>query len=160
MKMKLKGVAIATVLAISSFTPAKAAVFEDLGLSYIGQYTFKSTVSEASGFWSIMEELALTQTYNEIAGFFASKLGINESIEGTSDIGKFGGRVTTPWFGQITFENQTISFSSASFNDQVTTFSDAVVPVPGPEAGAGLGALAMAGMAYVAMRRRKQNLAA
>ncbi|WP_312807793.1 hypothetical protein, partial [Agrobacterium cavarae] len=41
----------------------------------------------------------------------------------------------------------------------VATNGQAVTPVPGPEAGAGLGALALGSMALYMKRRRKQDVA-
>lgn len=162
MMKSLKGVAVAAMLAVSSFGTANAATFSDLGLSYVGDYTFKSTVATAATFWSTIQSLATTETYADISGYFASKLNPGETIDGTNDVGRFGSRITSPWFAQITFNSstKTISFLGADINSSVTETSGSTVPVPGPEAGAGIGALAMAGMAYVAMRRRKQPLAA
>ncbi|QEE43356.1 hypothetical protein FVA81_01530 (plasmid) [Rhizobium sp. WL3] len=160
MKLNFKGVAIATVLAMSSFTPAKAATFGDLGLDYIGGYVFSSSVSTAASFWSTLQDLANTNTYGQISGYFAGFLADGEDIEGASTVSKLGGRNSTSWLAEITFNSGSISFVAADVGGTVTPTVDSVVPVPGPEAGAGLGALAMAGMAYVAMRRRKQQLAA
>lgn len=164
MKKSLKGITIAAVIAIGSFGPAKAAApeFTDLQLSYGGpfSYTFHSTVNSASSFWSIMEGLSATKTYSQISGYFASFFQDGEDIEGKSTIAKLGGRNSPSWVGEISFNSGTISFEAADVNGIVTPFSGSTVPVPGPEAGAGIGALAMAGMAYVAMRRRKQQIAA
>lgn len=156
MKLNLKGVAIAAVLAMSSFAPAKAAVLDDLGLSYMGEYVFKSSVNTASSFWSILQDVATTNTYSQISSYFQDLLDPGEQIEGISTVTKLGGRASTSWLAEITFNAGTISFVAADVGGTVTPTTGAVVPVPGPEAGAGLGALAMAGMAYVAMRRRKQ----
>jgi MYXO-CTERM domain-containing protein len=156
MKLNFKGVALAAVMAASSFAPAKAAALTDLGLDYIGDYIFTSSVSSASSFFGTLQALALTNTYGEISGYFASFLDTGEDIEGISTVTKLGGRKASSWLAEITFNSGTIGFVAADVSGTVTPTTGEVVPVPGPEAGAGIGALAMAGVAYVAMRRRKQ----
>lgn len=58
---------------------------------------------------------------------------------------------------RIAFQYNTVGASNPVFVNTSAALTRTVqtVPVPGPEAGAGIGALAMAGVAYLAMRRRR-----
>ncbi|MBU0835714.1 MAG: hypothetical protein KKH33_25510 [Alphaproteobacteria bacterium] len=166
MKMNLKGVALATVVAMSSFAPAKAAGIADaLQLTNyfnIGQNLFVSSLTTDDSFLDKLEEVAQTSTFSQIVSAFvnfANSKGAsltNAGFSGAYSVGANGG-----WSSTILFSESTGTIQFAGNTVTATTGNNTpVVPVPGPEAGAGLGALAMAGMAYVAMRRRKQQLAA
>lgn len=65
------------------------------------------------------------------------------------------GKYTIDWSGESTGNGNVKA--SASY---VLKSANTPVAVPGPEAGAGIGALAMAGLAYAASRRRKLRTAA
>lgn len=52
-----------------------------------------------------------------------------------------------------------LSTGTGAIKGTASLFGAQTVPVPGPEAGAGIGALAMAGLAYAVVRRRKIPLA-
>lgn len=60
-------------------------------------------------------------------------------------------------FYKIAFGYNTVGASNPKFLNTSASLTHTVqaVPVPGPEAGAGLGALGMAGVAYLAMKRRR-----
>jgi MYXO-CTERM domain-containing protein len=60
-------------------------------------------------------------------------------------------------FYKIVFAYNTQGASNPKFFSTSASLTHTVqaVPVPGPEAGAGIGALGMAGLAYIAMKRRR-----
>lgn len=160
--MNIKAIALTAAMLAGSFGAANAVTNNDLQLGYTGDYVFTSTVSTAASFWSTLSTLTSTNGYNSVYSYFSSFLATGETLDGVSDVAKLGGR-TTSWLAQVNFNSatSTISFKGATIDDQVTSTIGSVTPVPGPEAGAGLGALAMLGVAYWAKRRRDgQALAA
>lgn len=64
----------------------------------------------------------------------------------------------TAGFYRIAFQYNTVGASNPEFVNTSASLTRTVqtVPVPGPEAGAGIGALAMAGVGYLAMKRRRR----
>lgn len=77
----------------------------------------------------------------------------------TTDTSSFSlteaGTFRIDWTGGVEKEK-----GNAGTFEGVATIQSTTVAVPGPEAGAGIGALAMAGLAYAASRRRKLRTAA
>jgi len=63
-------------------------------------------------------------------------------------------------FYKIVFDYHTVGSSNPIFHDTSASLTHTVTAVPGPEAGAGLGALAMGGIALYMKRRRKEDAAA
>lgn len=104
----------------------------------------------------------LGMTNNEGNKLTFSAGGEKLTLNGNST-DKTGGGTYFGWFGKA------ISSLTISTNDPdgfaigkvaVATNGQAVTPVPGPEAGAGLGALALGSMALYMKRRRKEEAAA
>lgn len=166
MKAKMKGVAVAAVVAMISFSPAKADAVSDSAISgslglldfgkAFGSNFFQSSITTGAGFLSALTGVANTYTYGQIVEAFVN-FG-NSKVPGSLSTDTFTGAFNVgPGYSWVA----ALNFNSTTGTINLTGgVSGEVVPVPGPEAGAGLGALAMAGMAYVAMRRRKQQLAA
>lgn len=59
----------------------------------------------------------------------------------------------------LSFKAEGVTSSADMFLDNVSVVGQ-IAPVPGPEAGAGLGALAMVGLSFYIKRRRRQDVAA
>lgn len=166
MKLSLKGVALAAVVAVSSFAPAKAAGIADVlqltNYFNINQPLFVSSLGSDGAFLTKLQEVASSSTFSQIVSAFVTFANGNG---GSLSTDTFAGAYTVgqglSWSSTISFDaiNGTIQFAGNTVT-ATNGNNSPVVPVPGPEAGAGLGALAMAGMAYVAVRRRKQQLAA
>lgn len=166
--MKFKSAFVAAMLlgSIAATGPAKADLASDaaiktsLGLSNFlldeGDNIFRSTISSSSAFLTALNTVAGTYTFSQIVDAFVN-FG-NSKSPGTLSSSTFNGTyLIGPKYGWST----ALQFNKATGDITVAGASSPnIVPVPGPEAGAGIGALAMAGIAYVAMRRRKQQLAA
>jgi len=170
--MKLKHLALAALMSVTAPMAVNAATsynYSDLQLSYSGDYRFGSGVATASAFWDILSSLANSNGYTSVYNYFDSVSHLGLDLAGFSDVIKIKTSRNDPtWSGNLKFDtdNLKISFLGADINGtgvggSVTTTGGSTVPVPGPEAGAGLGALAMGGIAlYMKRRRRDEALAA
>lgn len=162
--MNMKGIVLAAALVsgIAASTPARAdAISTALGLiDYnfaFGQHFFQSNLASDGEFLSKLVLVANTSTFTEILSSFVA-FGVSEggSINQNTFSGAFAVGTNPNWISTIAFNqsNGSITFAGNTIT-AATGNNDTVVPVPGPEAGAGIGALALAGMAYAATRRRK-----
>lgn len=146
-------VALATLAGGQS---AQALSFSDLGISYIGNFTFTSNVVAADTFWNTMKDLyaanGYTSLYNSFSAFLApdSAEGVNALIGGSVRNGTF-------WSGTLTFlsSQSRITFASANLGaGSATIGTSGSIAVPGPIAAAGLpGVLAL--MGFAAWKRRR-----
>lgn len=91
----------------------------------------------------------LQQTATELASFLGSSKGISYGSFVWHDNGSWGGQGP----------GSALAFK-AIFNGATDNTITGAVQVPGPEAGAGLGALALGGMALLMKRRRKSETSA
>ncbi|TNM65280.1 hypothetical protein [Aliirhizobium smilacinae] len=144
----------ATVVSTSKSTSAKS----DQGIIYLASGTYvidfivngTTTGAGTIGAYSLLREglKSTNQMIDLVANFFKPKAGgsasINDSLTFTVENGdeKF-----FLWESSVY-----VQFGQASYS---TTIS--AIPVPGPEAGAGLGAAAIGGIALFLQRRRVQN---
>jgi len=150
--------------------------------NYLGIGSQNSTVLGSSIFQTLSTVIGQTYTLSfDYAGFGAGN-GTNTQTLGYT-IGSITSSfvsVPTQWLStnlDKIFFTQTVTFTATStstklaFKDLTTDSRNAdmlldnvsvraVTPVPGPEAGAGLGALALGGLALVMKRRRKSELVA
>jgi hypothetical protein len=140
--MKLKSLALAAALSVAGINTAHADIASDLGIYGNVGTTFFSSLPSYAAFYS-----ALTSyDYGSIYGFFGPATSTTVGVvPGTSNL----------WSALLEFNTSTSTVYSNGF--VVNTAGQTVTPVPGPEAGAGLGALAMGGMAFWMARRRKQQ---
>lgn len=154
--MKLKSLTIAAFMAFSSVSAANAAssILDPLDLFPEPSSSFSTTIDKAGTFWGTFLGIFSTNGYNNVVNAFAA-VGLNFNPSDTEVT--FNGTSELPWQGFLTFKGAT---ETVTFVYTTDLGEETVVSVPGPEAGAGLGALAMAGMGYLIMRRRKQQIAA
>ncbi|TCU15657.1 hypothetical protein EV130_12041 [Rhizobium azibense] len=160
--MNLKSIALAAVIAASSMSTAYAATspIDDLKLTYKQDGEFSTRVTTAQSFWSAFVTAFNANGYTSIYNSFKSlALDIDDydwpSITFTAK--KSDGAVSN-WYGELNFNtaNQSVSFGSSQ-SVGGTVQGNPTVAVPGPEAGAGLSALMMGGMAIWMVRRRKDQ---
>lgn len=138
--MKLKSLAVVIALSLSSVGGASAA---SLGQTF--DYTTARSAYEAwfSGWKSYFEGM-------NAGAELLSDLTLTANAQGFT---KIFAELYSP---QVTKFSQTFNWNSTRSGDLTVS---GLVPVPGPEAGAGLGALALAGVAYAIRRRRMANAA-
>ena len=169
--MAIKHLALAAIVAagLSVAPSAKADTITDaLGLSAFGQLFsnnfFQSSLSSSTSFLGALQTVASSYTYSQILGSlvsFANSTGPSTPLSTeTFSVGYVTGE-SAVWSASMLFDSGSKSISFAG--NTITAISGdngSVVPVPGPEAGAGIGALAMAGLAFWMARRRKDDLKA
>lgn len=148
--MKLKTLAVAAAMLSASAVGSMAATFT----------TSSSTVTGGSAILAAYYSWA-----DSWSSVFEGIYGVNSygSDWGVSSFGTYSAKV----FGSTTVLPRTSAILSTDFdavnfrivgtgNTATATFDNYIATVPGPEAGAGLGALAMGGVAYLVARRRKE----
>lgn len=139
--MKLKYLALAGAMAFS--TPAFAATV-----------TSNNTVAANS--------TIATSIYNTWVSAWTSTLNTAYGVDNWANdlFTTFGGGGKKYLTGEL-YNSDYSFYQSFSWNSATKIASyNTPVAVPGPEAGAGLGALAMGGVAYILARRRKVAVAA
>lgn len=159
--MSIKALALAAALAVSGGSFATAATAIDplnitaysnsggkLFTSIKTSSNFLSALTSAfntSGFNSLYS--TLTSTYAGIQNF-QNILVTFKPVKGSGD---------QSWTGQLAFNTATksVTFGSVTLLSPTQLSVQAPVAVPGPEAGAGIGALIMGGMFLWSARRRK-----
>lgn len=162
--MNLKTFGLAVAIAASSISVSSATTpatpIDSLGLKYksVQKGTFSTTVNTAAGFWDNLTSAFNTYGFQAIYDSvedIASNIGLYQTAIVTfspkkTDVG------ATLWTGYLTFDSSTKTISFAS-SDLVggSLVANGTVSVPGPEAGAGLGAALLGGAAYLYSRRRQ-----
>jgi MYXO-CTERM domain-containing protein len=167
--MKLKNLALATMLAAGvAFAPAAnaASISETLGLSgygkLFGDNFFQSSLTSDSSFLAGLQSVASTNSFSQIVDAFVGYAnGTGAALTANSLTGSYVAGNSYSWLSILTFNSaaNTIQFAGNTITAS-TGNNGSVTPVPGPEAGAGLGALAMGGLAFWINRRRKDAVAA
>lgn len=146
-------VALATLAGAQS---AQALSFSDLGIKYLGDFTFASTVSSADGFWNTLKSLYAANGYASLYNSFTALMA-PETAEGTNALVGGNVRSGTFWSGSIDFlsSESRITFASTSLSaGKSTVGASGSIAVPGPIAAAGLpGVLAL--MGFAAWKRRR-----
>lgn len=159
--MNIKSLALAVGIAASTFSvsSASAGILDDLDLTYLEDGQFSTGISSADDFWGEFKKIFFANNFQLVLDGFRGLAADFDDYE-WNQVG-FNSTTLAPWSGLLNFSIPTSAVTFTSSNIINGEFSpNPTVSVPGPEAGAGLGALAMAGVAYFAMRRRKQHLAA
>lgn len=176
--MNIKAVAVAGALLLCASAPTAFADTVEEVASY-GQTTINKNTSSANLTTALFKAVADTDyifqvvvrgTSNAgndrflVASLFdalnnvISSFTIQSNPANNNDRTLTSGPLTlTEGFYRIAFEFNSPSGGNPVFRNTSASLTRTVqaVPVPGPEAGAGLGALAMAGIAYLAMKRRR-----
>lgn len=164
--MNLKTFGLAVAIAASSISVSLAATpIDSLGLKYKATQNgiFSTSVTTAQSFWDNLTTAFNAEGFNDI---YQSIQGIANNIglyptATVSYVAKKTDIGATSWTGYLTFNTatQTISFASGNLIN-ASLVANPTVAVPGPEAGAGIGALMLGGMAYWYSRRRQPRAAA
>lgn len=134
---KLKELTVVAALVLASTAGANAA---SLGVTTDANVARNTYLAWFSGWKSYFES-------TNVGATLVAEL--TTTTGGDFSITKIFAEVYSP---QVSSFSQTFFWNSARSGDMTVS---AVVPVPGPEAGAGIGALAMGGVAYLLHRRRK-----
>lgn len=152
--MKIKSLALAAAIAVSGLPSAYAATPPaSLGLGQLTPGILSTTVGTANGFFNALKTAFDQSGY---AGLTSSITGSFQALSDATSSNYFLfhlAGVSDSWGGSLNFNNttQTITFNSLGFTGNL---QQQVAAVPGPEAGAGLGALAIGGLALWMKRRR------
>jgi len=165
--MKAKYLALAAALAFS--TPVLAAApFSDTQTANNGLFDAEVTFDviannvykfDLSVFSSAFSKA--TGTSSVTATIFDSLNNFVTKLTGTTNFSNPGDSTWTQ-FTALTGGTYTLAWAGGSIRSTTSataTVSD-ITPVPGPEAGAGLGALALGGMALLMKRRRNDDVLA
>ena len=147
--MKLRHLALVAAMSLAVPVLAHADVETDLKIADAdaSSGSYYSLFKSYSSFYTALESLA-SSDFTALSSYFG---GADSTVSGMIA----GSR--NFWYANLTFTGTTVASNGAI----VDTGAGTVTPVPGPEAGAGLGALAMLGVAYwVKRRRNEQSLAA
>lgn len=149
--MKMKSIALAAMIAASSFTASNAAsILDPLKLTADPSSSFSTEIETWDGFWAEFLGVFGTNGYDNVLTAFEN-FGLDFDQDNTDVSFNKPAPAPLPWYGYLTFNNSNKSVTFASATDNV---DNPVVAVPGPEAGAGLGALLLGGMALWVARRR------
>jgi MYXO-CTERM domain-containing protein len=137
--MNLKTLALATAVSLATMSGAHAALPTTV-TSYAIPADWATALS-AFNTWS-----------NAWTSFFTTAGTFNWDFEAfqSSRFNIIAGNFTSVGYDTLQF----------TYFGTTASYSLPAVAVPGPEAGAGIGALAMGGMAYLLHRRRKESVAA
>lgn len=159
--MNIKSLALAVGIAASTFSvsSASAGILDDLDLTYLEDGQFSTGITSADDFWGEFKTIFFANSFQLVLDGFRDLAADFDDYE-WNQVG-FNSTTFAPWSGFLNFSvpTSTVTFASSNFVNGAFV-PNPTVAVPGPEAGAGIGALAMAGVAYLAMRRRKQQIAA
>lgn len=168
--MKFKSLAVLALLLMAA--PATAATVDINETAKANKQGIISSTSNVANIFSLAAGnyiFSLTgdaENGSKVNGSLTAVLkGISYAFEKTLTI-KFGTNASTPSpisFALLNTGNFTIDWSGSAEKGTLAAtaaLKGQTVAVPGPEAGAGLGALAMAGVAYLVSRRRKVSVAA
>lgn len=153
--MKLKTLALAAVLLSAGTAGSQAA-------------TFTTGTGSASGTLGILN--AYTTWLSSWSSVFEGIYGVGSQGGDWDTFGVGSYTASLGGLGSVTVKRSS-SFLSSDFdpvnfvisgngNSATASYTTYIATVPGPEAGAGLGALALGGVAYLATRRRKEAAAA
>jgi hypothetical protein len=154
--MNIKPLALAALIAASSFSVSNAAsILDPLKLTAEPSSSFSTEIDTWDGFWGVFLGVFNSNGYTNVFNAFASfAQGFDE--ENTEVTFNAQSLVPLPWQGYLTFNTD---LQSVTFASSTNLVDNAVVAVPGPEAGAGMGALILGGMAFWLARRRKEQTA-
>lgn len=155
----MKSIALAAIIAASSFSASNAAsILDPLKLTVAFPASFATDIDTHDGFWSAFLGVFGANGYDSVVNAFSDDFGFNFDPD-TNDVAfNKPAPAPTAWLGYLTFNGANKSVTFASFTGST---ANPTVAVPGPEAGAGLGALLLGGMAlWVARRRNSAALAA
>lgn len=146
MKMKSAMVAVALLAASFANSAASAAPVDDvptaLGILYSKGNQYFTSFTSYANFYGALQQQAISN-YTALVSYFNN--GAPSVTSGFDTQGL--------WYANLTFSNNQVLSNGAVVN----TTANTVTPVPGPEAGVGLGALAIGGVALFMQRRRKEE---
>lgn len=153
---------VAAVFAISAAfsVPASAALKVDYKKGSDAEVTFKTEWTKKE-FVKAVKRYLKKNSFDDLASYFAAKVDPSKNYDPFSSStfldAKYGSDL------KLIFKDKKNVFVVWRGKQRLYRFNgpdDAVIPVPGPEAGAGLAGLAMAGVGAYMVRRRRQETAA
>lgn len=158
-RTKLSLVAAVFAISMSIAAQASAGLKVDYKKGADPEVTFKTEWTKKE-FVKAVKKYLKKNSFDDLAAYFAAKVDVSKNYDPFSSStfldAKYGSDL------KLIFKDKKNVFVVWKGNKRLYRFNgpdDAVVPVPGPEAGAGLAGLAMAGIGAYMVRRRRQETA-